>query len=261
MRRLAAAVLTWACSTLAFANTLTTDFTDLWFNANESGWGANVAQQGDTLFVTLFIYGPQQAPTWYVAPSTALTGSSGNAATFSGPLYETTGPWFATDFNPASVTVTPVGWLTFSAAGVSSATLTYNVRGWEQTKAVVRQTWRGENLAGVYFGGRQGIWAGCGAGNGKVDSTATVAVTQQGDDVQIRDSGPRHSCNYSGKYTPTGRVGQIVGTAVCDDLISRYFIGYEIQVGIQYLTMRVQMQEIGTDCIFNGYSGGMRQLP
>src|SRR4051812_7004477 len=92
---------------LAFASSTTPDYTDLWYIPTESGWGANVVQQGNTMFVTLFVYGSNNQPTWFVASAVTQTGGS-TSGTFSGPLYQTTGPYFANGgFNSASVTVTP----------------------------------------------------------------------------------------------------------------------------------------------------------
>src|SRR5436190_23144345 len=46
---------------------LGTNFTDQWWNPDEPGWGASVLQQYDTLFVDLFVYGPDGKPVWYTA--------------------------------------------------------------------------------------------------------------------------------------------------------------------------------------------------
>ena len=48
---------------------LGTNFSDQWWNPNESGWGASVLQQYDTLFIDLFVYGPNGQPTWFTAAS------------------------------------------------------------------------------------------------------------------------------------------------------------------------------------------------
>jgi hypothetical protein len=73
------------------------EYTDLWWNPQESGWGANIVQQGETAFVTLFVYGPDGEPTWYVAPAarTFAFDASGRPA-LRGTLYRTKGPWQAT---------------------------------------------------------------------------------------------------------------------------------------------------------------------
>ena len=52
---LASAVL--AFSVCAHATTFSSDFTDLWWNESEDGWGANVVQQDNVLFMT-FLAGP-----------------------------------------------------------------------------------------------------------------------------------------------------------------------------------------------------------
>ncbi len=44
-----------------------TDFTDLWWDPAESGWGLNVAQQADTMYVTLYVYGTTNRAAWYAA--------------------------------------------------------------------------------------------------------------------------------------------------------------------------------------------------
>ena len=48
------------------------------------------------LFLTFFIYGPDNKPTWYVAGLTR--DANGN---FNGPLYATTGTYFGAPWNPA----------------------------------------------------------------------------------------------------------------------------------------------------------------
>jgi hypothetical protein len=43
------------------------DGNDLWIIPEESGWGANIFHQGNTLFVSLFVYGPDGRARWYTA--------------------------------------------------------------------------------------------------------------------------------------------------------------------------------------------------
>jgi hypothetical protein len=64
-RFVAAIVLAASCSSVT--TSFSADLTDLWWNESESGWGVNVIQQQDTLFLTFFVYGPDNAPTWYSA--------------------------------------------------------------------------------------------------------------------------------------------------------------------------------------------------
>src|SRR5690348_8358425 len=113
MKKLLAAIATVAASAV-HANTVTTDFTDLWWIPSESGWGANVIQQQDILFATLFVYGSNNQPIWYVASAAQYQGQVNGQFTFTGPLYQTTGPYFgAGGFNPNNVANRQVGSFTF----------------------------------------------------------------------------------------------------------------------------------------------------
>ena len=49
---------------MARANTFGSDMTDLWWNANESGWGVTATHQGDVVFLTFFVYGMDNRPTF-----------------------------------------------------------------------------------------------------------------------------------------------------------------------------------------------------
>jgi hypothetical protein len=120
---------------------LATNYQDLWWNApagSESGWGISFAHQGNIIFGTWFTYDLNGAPLWLV-----VTATSASPAVFSGTLYTTSGPAFnATPFNPASVTLTPVGAATFTFADGNHATFAYTVNGISQTKQITRQLFR-----------------------------------------------------------------------------------------------------------------------
>ena len=60
------------------------NYSDLWWNPNESGWGFNLIQHGTgVLFGVMFTYTTPEGPTWYVMPgglwtsSTTFSGSAG----------------------------------------------------------------------------------------------------------------------------------------------------------------------------------------
>jgi hypothetical protein len=67
------------------------DYTDIYYLATESGYGFNVVQSDNFLFVTFFIYGPNKQPTWYTAQLT--DDATGN--NYAGGLYATTAPTMA----------------------------------------------------------------------------------------------------------------------------------------------------------------------
>ena len=41
-----------------------TDATDLWWNSAEPGWGVNVVQQNEILFLTFFLYNLSHSSAW-----------------------------------------------------------------------------------------------------------------------------------------------------------------------------------------------------
>ena len=68
-----------------------------------------LVQRGSVIFATLFVYDPNN-PIWY----TATMDFTANL-TWTGVLYATTGTAFGLPWNPADLTVTPVGLHTSSA--------------------------------------------------------------------------------------------------------------------------------------------------
>src|SRR5438270_8602243 len=83
-------------SVTAGATTASDNYSDLWWIPNESGWGANVSQQADVMFVTFFVYGPTLQPVWYGATLNLQGTATDGSVLFSGDLYQTTGPYFGT---------------------------------------------------------------------------------------------------------------------------------------------------------------------
>ena len=123
------------CTWSAFDRSYSRNLQDLWFNAQEPGWGVNITHQGDKLFATLFTYDASGRATWLVM-SEGVLGSTG---AFSGPLYRTAGPVF--NASPwVAATTTQVGTLTFAPSTGNAATLTYAFNGVTVTKQVTRQT-------------------------------------------------------------------------------------------------------------------------
>lgn len=260
LRSVAVAIAAAALSLpFAAAAAPTTDYSDLWFIPAESGWGANVIQQDDTLFVTLFVYGANGQPTWYVASAVVR---SGTGSTFTGALYRTSGPYFGAGSWPAnSVQVTQVGTLTFSPSQTNAATLTYSVDGVPVSKSVVRQTWDRENIAGAYLGATAGTWSGCGAGrDGYQESVSSFIVSQDNAVVQIREDSGGVICNYAGAYSQTGRMGAIQGGGLCGDGANQTFAASELQMTPISLAMRLNVAQ-STGCRFTGRMSAVRRGP
>jgi hypothetical protein len=51
----------------AHAAATANEVADLWWNASESGWGIQLSQQHETVFATMYVYGPDGSPDFYVA--------------------------------------------------------------------------------------------------------------------------------------------------------------------------------------------------
>jgi hypothetical protein len=129
-------VVEWTTKYASYAND--PNYTALWWNPEESGWGINLNHQGDVVFATLFTYDSAGAPMWLVM-SAGLEQADGR--TFTGDLYRTTGPAFnANPFTPiTSANLTRVGAMSVTFTGAASATLTYSVDGVTVNKVIEPQ--------------------------------------------------------------------------------------------------------------------------
>jgi lysyl endopeptidase len=116
------------------ADAVDANYTDLWWNASESGWGLNVNHQGNTIFATLFTYDTHGAPLW-LAMSNGVRQADGS---YEGALYRSTGPAFnASPFGAGSAMAVGTMRLTFTSR--NAATLSYSVDGASVVKNVTRQ--------------------------------------------------------------------------------------------------------------------------
>jgi len=195
----------------ASATTYSIDYSDLWY-ANppdsEAGWGINLSQQNEVLFGTMFIYGSDQKPTWYVASNMSPTGNNA----FGGPLYSFTGSYFGapwTGHGPAN----QVGNINVVFNTATTGTLTYNVGGVVVTKNIIRQSWRVDNLTGNYIGGTTAIGSQCG-GNGGILINGELTVSHQGPTFNftvdfVNGSGQQGRCTYAGSYSQVGSMGTV----------------------------------------------------
>ena len=214
---------TWlvaSCLALAPLQAAAAWMTDLWYNPNEAGWGANVIDQTNTLFVTLFVYGADGRPAWYVASNVPLISSSTSSRTYSGALYTTTGGWFGGAFNPLGVGVRQVGTLTFVANSPYTATLSYSVDGVNVSKSVQRQTYKHLNLSGTYYGAMDYLnVSSCTITGTAADPffssqsiSATVNTAGSGGGISITFIDTSGTSTFSGTYTQYGSLMYMSGT-------------------------------------------------
>ncbi len=113
------------------------NYQGLWWNSppeSESGWGVNLAHQGDVIFATWFTYDAAGHGRWL-----AMTANRTAAGTYGGTLIETAGPAFDTmPFDPTKVTRAAVGSGTLTFPDADNGTFRYTLKGVEQTKYITR---------------------------------------------------------------------------------------------------------------------------
>lgn len=162
----------------ASATSYSTDQSDLWYIAAESGWGIQLVQRGNTIFFTMFVYDPAGKPIWYVG--TILP--NGTALTGAGDMYLTSGPWLgAQPYNSALFGGRIVGTMTWHPTSVTTGTLSYLVDGVAVTKNVVRQTLVNDNFSGHYAGGLHQDFTTCAnpANIGTVEDAGILDITHR----------------------------------------------------------------------------------
>ncbi len=116
----------------------TPNFQDLWWRPNgvESGWGLNIAHEGDVLFATWFTYDVDGSDMWLVGSDIAKQADG----TYAGTLYRTSGPAFNTSpWNASQVTRTAVGTMTVTFNDLNSGVFSYTVNGVTQSKPITRE--------------------------------------------------------------------------------------------------------------------------
>lgn len=111
------------------------DYTDHWWNPQESGWGLSIMQHpSDRIFAAWFVYDQSGQPTWY----TLQPGQWVSSTVYTGPIYKTSGPYYGSTFDPNQVGVVLVGTGTFSFTDYTTGTFTYTVEGVTGSKAITR---------------------------------------------------------------------------------------------------------------------------
>ena len=255
--RRAACVLLATASFLAspaYATSFSTDQSDLYYIASESGWGIQLVQRGSVIFATLFVYGPSGQPTWYTA-----TMDFTSDLTWTGALYATTGTYFGSSWNPAALTVTPVGTMTWSAQTVNTGVLTYVVNGVPVIKNVIRQTLVPDDFSGHYGGVFHTTNSGCADAtrDRTTEFVGVVDIMQSGPTISINFSNAAGSCSFAGAYAQAGQFGSISGNYTCGG-DSGTFQAFELQVNTTGFTGQfMSASSTKTGCQGTGWLGGV----
>ena len=108
-----------------------TNFTDMWYNAAESGWGISFLQHGgpsNQAYAVWYTYDPRASdasgqfkPLWIVMSGGTWT----SPTSITGPVYVTNGTPFAQ--SGSNTVLDPVGTFTLNFSSASSGTFTYNI--------------------------------------------------------------------------------------------------------------------------------------
>jgi hypothetical protein len=196
------------------------DANDLWIVPEESGWGLNLFHQGDTLFGSLFVYGPDGRARWYTASS--MVGDDGgplheHPAFYSGALYESSGPPVGGAFDPSRVTRRQVGTMAVELGreklGATMpirnyAYVTYFIDGVTVTKKAYPFSFVAMGLTGTYLGYVR-------TPGGPVETTFNVSLN--GGSFTMTTTAANGSCMYSGTQEPSGSLFAVEGTYSCND--------------------------------------------
>ena len=113
------------------------DYTDLWWDPAESGWGLNLIQHSsNVVFGVMYTYEAPNRATWLVLPG----GAWSSPFVYSGAIYRVTGPALNNPtFNPALVGVNQVGLATLTFTDRNNGTFAFTVDGVRVTKTITRQ--------------------------------------------------------------------------------------------------------------------------
>ena len=152
-------------STSADASSSSSNYSDIWWNPLESGWGLTIADHQTQLFAVWYTYRQDGSPTWFVIPGGTFTAGR---RLFAGDIYQTTGPPYTGAFDATQVRATKVGTanIDFAPPGLAagSALFTYSVGSVSGSKQIQRQpfgdapsAW-GTDLTDIYWDPAESGW-------------------------------------------------------------------------------------------------------
>lgn len=132
IRTLIATLLLAAALPAAAQAVPATNYTDMWWNDQESGWGVSFTQHSGSnqAYAVWYTYDPRAAdpagefkPLWIVMSGGTWT----SPTSITGPVFVLNGTSFADAWNPQLRQLTQVGTFTLSFSSASNGTFTYNI--------------------------------------------------------------------------------------------------------------------------------------
>lgn len=260
------------CAPRAYAQTFSIDtsttspLTGLWWNANESGWGASITQQSDKIFVAMYVYDLAANATWYTMFCTVSgTSCSGDLIKNKGGVAPTA-PW-----NGSGISATKAGVITLQFVSNDAATMSYTLDGLSATRQITRFVFGPlppvvPGLAGTWFGaiietrsnctqsqnnggratyGQYDIGFGAGPSGAIFISLAGVTGLQ---------------CTYNGNFTINGARINANGNLSCSDGKRGTWKSTNIAVTAKSMTLELDVKLDTTEtCNVAAILGGVRQ--
>jgi hypothetical protein len=222
------------------------DYTDIYYIPAEAGWGVNVVQSDNFLFLTFFIYGSDGKPTWFTGQVTR--DASGN---FNGTLYSTTGTYYPLPW--AGFTGGPVGTVSFQPLSPYTARLIYMVNGvGTVTKTIQRQTLTAITIGGTYSGAQTGTYSGCTTSttNGAYRDFFDLQLTQATNGaVTFAFTYSNVACTFTGTLEQHGQLYSVpVANYQCGGGFNTTATMTEIKATAQGVEGRLAAPSVGGNC-------------
>lgn len=240
--------------------------TGLWWNANESGWGATITQQSSIMFVTMFVYDTAGNPVWYTVSCTIAGAScSGDMLRFRGGAAPTA-PWIAGSVNPIKV-----GSMTLNFTGNDAGAMNYTLDGLSASRQITRQIFgplpvAAPALAGQWQGAIIETRSSCAApqNNGGRATYGQYNIGMAGSgigNIVIALAGVTGlQCSYSGDFTTNGARLSASGTLSCNDGKRGTWHSTSMIVLARAMSLELAVQLDTTEtCTIAAVLGGSRQ--
>ena len=117
--------------------TIQTNYSDLWWNPAESGWGISIHHHSSNALVACWlVYGTDGEPRWFLIEP----GEWIDAKTFRGVIYQSTGPDWKDPFETASVELREAGSGVLTFDGPASGTFSFTIDGVDGSKTISRMS-------------------------------------------------------------------------------------------------------------------------
>ena len=260
------------CSPRANAQTFSIDtsavspLTGLWWNANESGWGASITQQSDKIFVAMYVYDVAGNATWYTMFCTiSNTSCNGDLLRNKGGA-SPTAPW-----NGSGISAPIVGTMTLQFTGNDAAMMSYTLDGLSAVKQITRFAFGPlppvvPGLAGTWFGAIIETRSNCtqSQNNGGRATYGQYDIgmgTGPSGAISISLAGVTGlQCTYSGSFTTNGARLNANGNLSCSDGKRGTWKSTNIAITAKSMTLELAVKLDTTEtCNVAAILGGVRQ--